>query len=99
MSGLACVPCRKFYRVKKIGVAFEEGMPGGSRLADPGGDGWGPYKLWMGDLCECPGCGAQIVFTATGQQPIAEHYQPTYAAARERFRPIVRIDDCGGKKP
>jgi hypothetical protein len=93
MSGMACPKCAKFYRVKKIGVAFEEGMPG------PGGEGWRSYKLWMADLVECPECGAQALITAPGAHSIDEHYRPTYANSVARFAPIVRIDDCGGKKP
>ena len=96
MSGLACVTCSKFYRVKKQGVAVEEGMPRGGRDGEP--ETWHPYKLWMADLCECPGCGAQVVM-GFGARPIAEHYQREYATLRERYAPITRIDDCGGKKP
>ena len=96
MSGLACAKCFKLFRVKKMGVAFEEGMP--IRMAD-GSDSWHGYKLWLADLCECPGCGAQILLTATGQRHISEHYLPEYLRMVERFAPIGRVDDCGGKKP
>ncbi len=92
MSGLACATCFKFFRVKKVGVPFEEGMPTSS-------DKWQSYKLWMADLCECPGCGARVLITGSGQQPISEHYKPEYARLREQFAPIGRVDDCGGKKP
>lgn len=95
MSGLACARCFKFLRVKKMGVCFEEGMPAGRE----GEEEWQSYKLWMADLCECPECGAQILLTATGQRAISEHYMGDYARLRERFAPIGRVDDCGGKKP
>lgn len=99
MSGLACATCFKFFRVKKMGVAFEEGMPVGPVQEDGGPESWQSYKLWMSDLCECPGCGARVLITGTGQRPISEHYKPGYAEARDRFAPIGRVDDCGGKKP
>jgi hypothetical protein len=99
VSGLACVHCRKFFRVAKVGVYFEEGMPLGEPQADGSPESWGPYKLWAADLCECPDCGTQILLTASSQRAVAEHYQPDYASIRERRAPIVRIDDCGGKRP
>jgi hypothetical protein len=93
MTMLACPTCRRFYRVKKIGVYWEEGMPGpGLDLDDP----WQPYKLWVGDLLECEGCGGQVILGPRAEQPIAEHYQPTYGALSERLAPMVRIDDCRG---
>jgi len=93
-NGLACIPCGKFFRVKKGGVAIEEGMPLTGDVHGP----WGPYKLWMADLCECPGCGAQVA-AGFGHAPVAEHYQPGYRDMAERMKPIARVDDCGGKKP
>jgi hypothetical protein len=81
-----CVKCRLFYKIKRGGVAIEEGRP-------LGGDAWGPYKLWMADLYECKGCGAQLV-TGFGRERIVEHYQPEYAATVEKFRPLLRVNDC-----
>lgn len=94
-DGLACAICCKFMRVKKQGVAVEERMP--QRQAD-GSEVWMPYKLWMADLCECPGCGAQIL-AGFGHAPVAEHYQPSYVDRLQRTRPVIQIDDCGGKRP
>ncbi len=65
-----CVPCRRTYRPKKNGMAFVE-MANGRQ-----------YKLWMGDLWKCPGCGHELI-SGVGLKPIAEHYQ-------ERFAPQVR---------
>jgi len=89
---LACPKCRKFYRTKKGGIAWEEGMPATSDLKGQ----WQPYKLWIGDLKECPGCGGQVIMGPPAGRPIAEHYMPTYADQVERLAPIVRIDDCDG---
>jgi hypothetical protein len=101
MSGLACATCFKFFRVKKMGVAFEEGMPvSAAAFSDAAQkEDWRPYKLWMADLCECPGCGAKILITGPGQRPVAEHYQAGYQETRQRLAPLGRVDDCGGKKP
>lgn len=98
MAHLACLKCKKFYRCIKNGYYFEEGMPGGSAIKeqiDPG-TGWGPYKLFVGDLYECPDCKAQVI-TGWSNQPLAEHFQgDEYRKWRERVQPKVRIDDCGG---
>lgn len=107
-----CVPCGLFFRMKKQGFYFEEGMPGpgaADRLVvkrddDPPFDGttrvlpgplhgWQSYKLWVGDLWECRGCGAQIL-AGFGQGPLSEHYKPDYQATRERLGVTLRIDDC-----
>ena len=71
-----CVKCRRFYRPKKNGTAFIEGMPiyGASvpaGLAAP--ELWQPYKLWMGDLWACPDCGSEII-VGTGVKPISERH-------------------------
>ena len=86
MKPVVCVQCRLFFKVKKNGVALEEGMPDGR-------GGWQPYKLWLGDLWECLGCGAQIV-RGFGSQPVAEHYEPTYQSQVRRLSPQFRVDDC-----
>ena len=68
--------CGRFMRVKRNSVTVEELFEDGS-----------PYKLWDADLWECPECGVTII-AGFGQLPMAEHYQPTYAAQRERLAPI-----------
>jgi len=77
-----CVPCQRFFRVKHNGYYFIEAMPkGDSRDPLPGtvdAASWEPYKLWVGDLWACEGCGAQIV-SGVASRPIAEHYQPEFA--------------------
>lgn len=56
-------------------------------------DGWQPYKLWVGDLWECPGCSAQIV-VGNGANPLAEHFHPDYEAQVIERRVELRVDDC-----
>jgi hypothetical protein len=76
-----CVPCERFYRQKKNGFFFQEGMPVGRDRPQPGRaepDAWKPYKLWVGDLWSCPDCGAEIVVGCAGQ-PITEHYRHDFA--------------------
>lgn len=68
--------CGRFMRVKKNGVTVEELLEDGT-----------PYKLWDADLWDCPECGREII-TGFGREPLAEHWQPTYAAHRARLRPI-----------
>lgn len=75
-----CVPCQRFYRMKKGGYYFLEGMPKGGERAMPGTaepERWTRYKLWVGDLWGCPDCGAQIV-VGVGLAPLGEHYQEDF---------------------
>lgn len=92
-----CVPCQRFFKVKKNGFYFIEGMPApGIRHAVPGTEApeqWKPYKMWAGDLYECDGCGAQIV-SGAGLHPIAEHYQPDFAEQVEKFDAELQVNDC-----
>jgi hypothetical protein len=81
-----CVKCRLFYRPKKNGAYFEEGMP----IGETGQ--WKSYKLWVGDLWACRGCGAEIIIGVGGQ--IAEHFQPNYAHACQERGSLLRVDDC-----
>ena len=95
-----CVPCQRFYRMKRSGYYFIEGMPRphlpGTR-AIPGTsnpDGWTPYKVWCGDLWECQGCGAQII-SGVGNGPVSEHYQDDF---KEHVRKLnadqLQVNDC-----
>lgn len=71
-----CVPCQRFFRPKKNGFHFIEGMPKANETkpgtAEP--ENWAPYKMWVGDLWECPACGSQIV-SGCPTFPMAEHYE------------------------
>lgn len=91
-----CVPCQRFFRPKKNGFYFIEGMPTENRAlagtSEP--EKWKPYKVWSGDLWRCQGCGATIV-VGTGHNPLAEHYQDdfdqkvaSYGAAQ------LQVNDC-----
>ena len=75
-----CVPCQRFYRPKRNGFAFIEGMPIGQDAPvgkrDP--SAWWPYKLWNGDLWWCPDCGAEII-VGVGAHRVAEHYEPDFS--------------------
>ncbi len=94
-----CVPCRRFFRVKQNGFYFLEGMgkPGGNGRPPPGleaPDQWVPYKLWVGDLWECQGCGAQIL-SGFGQNRIAEHYEDGFDAQVKRLgADQLQVNDC-----
>lgn len=92
-----CLPCRRFYRVKKNGVPFLEMRPtDGEAKALPGNaepERWLPYKLWMGDRWECPDCGASII-SGVGQQPMSEHYKPEFEAEVSAWNTEIKINDC-----
>lgn len=93
-----CVPCQRFFRPKKNGYFFVEGMPiGGTHRPPPGkeaADLWKPYKLWVGDLWECLGCGANIV-VGVGGGPLAEHFEFDFAAKVEKSGAgQLQVNDC-----
>lgn len=91
----ACVPCQRFFRPKKNGFAFIEGMPIG-REAEPGlrePQSWKPYKAWVGDLWVCPDCDSEIV-VGVGGGPFAEHYQPDFENRCTVFGAKLQINDC-----
>lgn len=100
-----CVPCRRFFRQKKSGFNFIEGMPDfftaegedGPRSAKPGlvePERWRPYKIWQGDLLECPNCHAQII-SGFGASPWSEHYRPDFKEMIERTGASqFQVNDC-----
>lgn len=103
MSSLkpVCVSCCRFFRPEKIGFRFTEGMPNG-RWPGPGSTPpgreqaayWKPYKLWVGDLWRCQGCGAEIV-VGVGNGPVAEHYQDgLFAETRRQGFNQLQVNDC-----
>lgn len=88
-----CVKCSRFYKPKKNGKWFIEGMPK-SNHAPPGvgfPELWTPYKLWTGDLWECPECGNEII-VGVPQVPISEHYEPEFAELSKRAD--YQVNDC-----
>jgi hypothetical protein len=60
-----------FYRVKKNGFVFCEMIPEGKI-------GWRAYKVWHGDLWECPNCEHQLI-EGVGKEPVAEHFDEEFA--------------------
>lgn len=89
-----CVPCQRFFRCQKNGFYFVEGMPEGN--ARPGledAEKWSPYKLWVGDLWRCNGCGATIV-VGIGSKQLAEHYEPGFAEQVKRLGAELQVNDC-----
>lgn len=78
-----CIKCGKFFKVKKIGLFFEEGMPGVDELKKfP--EEWKSYKLWRGDIFECKGCGFEII-GGIASQPASEHYMGDYKELRQKL--------------
>lgn len=91
-----CVPCQRFYRMKKSGFYFIEAMPVNGN-PEPGAsqpNNWEPYKVWSGDLWKCEGCGHEIVH-GTGIHPIAEHYQKNFQEVVDRLNANqFQVNDC-----
>jgi hypothetical protein len=95
MAKPACVPCQRFFRPKKTGFAWIEGMPKIAN-AKPGTDQpewWQPYKLWHSDMYECEGCGAQII-VGHASQPLANRHDPEFDRLVDSFGATVQINDC-----
>lgn len=91
-----CVPCERFMRPKRNGYFFLEGMP----ITQPhaigkGADAdWKPYKLWTGDLWECPTCKHQLV-SGVPHRPIAEHYEDAFEEKVEAYgAQRLLVKDC-----
>lgn len=92
-----CLPCQRFFRPKTNGFRWIEGRPTKEErdgVSNRGKDanGWVPYKVWISDLWECQGCGAQII-TGHAHNPLSEHYMDDFetwrASADSR-----QINDC-----
>lgn len=93
-----CVSCRRFFRMKKAGVYFIEGMPKPgfphAELGSAAPDQWTPYKVWAGDRWECEGCG-HVIVSGVGWQPLAEHYQPNFQKTIEQTHADqLQVNDC-----
>ena len=90
-----CVPCQRFFRAKKNGFYFLEGMP--TDNAKPGNsepEKWSPYKLWAADLWECEGCGKTIL-SGFGHNPIAEHFQENFTELVTKLgADQFQVNDC-----
>ena len=89
-----CVQCQRFYRPKKNDFPFVEGYPNPSDTkpgkADPAG--WHPYKLWNGDLWECPDCSHQIV-VGCARVHESEHYMEDFADRVKARGVTLQVND------
>jgi len=92
-----CVPCHRFFRMKKAGFYFLEGMPTGPHPTAAGlseAHKWEPYKLWAGDRGECEGCGATIL-SGFGGAPLAIRHEDDFAEqVRRRRADQFQVNDC-----
>lgn len=96
-----CVPCQRFFRMKKSGFYFTEGMPVGTTrgttralpgTAEP--ERWKPYKVWSGDRWECEGCGASIL-SGFGASPVAVQHESGFRETIERLGASqFQVNDC-----
>ena len=85
-----CVACGLFFKPKKNGFAWVEGMP---TVLVNGDEEWKPYKLWLGDLLACAGCGTEII-AGHGREPISIHHEPNFEPRLKAFNPSVIVNDC-----
>ena len=90
-----CVPCQRFFRPKRNGLPFIEAMPieGHPEPGTAEPERWAPYKLWIGDLWCCDGCGAEIVSGVAGL-PVSEHYKSDFTEQAARLNAALQINDC-----
>lgn len=91
-----CVKCQRFYRPKRNGTPFIESKPIGGKLVPQGTsrpDLWEPYKLWMGDLWQCQGCGHQLISGVAGK-PISQDYHHDFHQNIAAFDPKIVVNDC-----
>lgn len=91
-----CVPCQRFYRPKKTGFWFIEGMPEGNDVQPGVGESekWKPYKIWQGDLWECEGCNARII-SGVAQQPLRiQHHSDFEQMAQQLNAHQFQVNDC-----
>lgn len=91
-----CAPCRRFFRPKKTGFEFIEGMPteNGAPPGTSAPEKWKPYKIWMGDLWECQGCDTTIV-NGMGLAPIAVQHHPFFGDRLSGLGPdALQVNDC-----
>lgn len=90
-----CVDCQRFYRAKKNGFYFVEGMPisGNPKPGVREPEKWTGYKLWVGDLWECPDCEAKII-AGCGHVPIAEHFEDGFQEMIEKLHATLLVKDC-----
>jgi hypothetical protein len=92
-----CVPCARFFRMRKGGFYFIEGMPVGPDRPQPGKaepDKWRPYKIWAADKWECEGCGATIL-SGFGLNPIGYQHEDGFEkTARTLGADQLQVNDC-----
>jgi hypothetical protein len=93
-----CFPCRRFFRMRKSGYYFTEGMPrDGSKRPPAGKDAdahWKPYKIWCADLWECEGCGTAIL-AGSGLSAIAVQHEADFAEVRKQLGATqYQVNDC-----
>jgi hypothetical protein len=75
-----CVRCQVQYQIKSIGTTVVDMFQNPPQ----------PYKLWSGDLLECPGCGNLIVY-GMPTQSFAAHFEPDFQERLAAF-------DTGAKR-
>ncbi len=73
-----CANCQLVMRPVKTGIAVEVMA---ARI--------GSYEIRYGDQFQCPECGAAVII-GFAPRPVAEYYQPDYAAQVASHKPACR---------
>lgn len=82
-----CMTCQLFYRPHRNGTYFTESMHDNRGV-------WKPYKVWVGDLWKCKGCGHEII-VGVGFCAVSEHYMDDFDEIRQRTGAKgININDC-----
>lgn len=54
---------------------------------------FGPYKVWLADLWECPKCRHRVI-AMFGLEPLAEHYEDNFAGILEMAKASDHVYYC-----
>jgi hypothetical protein len=55
---------------------------------------WTEYKIWSGDMWECPDCQHQIV-VGFGKEPVSEQHRTDFMRYMESLRADqLKVNDC-----
>lgn len=91
-----CISCQRFFKPKKNGFYFTEGMErvSGALSGTQEPENWKPYKIWSGDLWQCPGCGSEII-VGTGANALAHHWEDDFKTMTKNLNADqFQVNDC-----
>jgi len=96
MQKPVCLKCACYFRPHKNGVYYVEMKPKAGRDPARGQrepEGWTPYKVWQGDLWQCPECG-HLMIHGSGRRPVSQDYLPDFEKWVSDSGVIRLVNDC-----